>query len=80
MCGFISRRQDKRCLRLIEFTGNPLHHYIVEHLGVGNHREWVAGQRPFGENINKIKLDLHWVLCCLARWLISSRKNMCAAS
>src|SRR5450432_2603367 len=32
---------------------------IVEHLGMGHHGERVSGQRPFSENIDKIKRDVH---------------------
>jgi hypothetical protein len=57
--GFAFRRQDKCCLRLVELAGNALHRLIFERPSMWNHGKRVACQRPFREDIDKIKWDLH---------------------
>ena len=55
----IVRRQNERCLRKIELVGDGLHLSARKTARIGNDRERIAAELPVGEDIDRLKLNLH---------------------
>jgi hypothetical protein len=56
---WIFRRLYEYRLRKVEFAGQPLHHLLVEPVGIADHRQRISGKARRGEHIERVKRKPH---------------------